>query len=551
LAIELAAARVNALTVEEIEKWLDRRFTLLTAGHRSAPPRHQTLRALIDWSYDLLTADEKMLLQQASVFAGGWTLEAAEAVCEPTLGVLRLLPSLVDKSLVQVEQRSGQSRYRLLETLRQYGLDKLREAKAERLARTRHLRWCELMGRAAQRELFGPRHKEWFLRLEADMDNFRAALAWSLLEPAGLDTGLRLAASLARSSFWNGGYGIEGNEWLETLLARSTVGTARVEALAERGFLLILQGDCGAAGPLLEEAVALARQLDDKCLLGIALNHLGLLRFQEGDLTGTHTALEECLVLTAERADCPQYWTQSKTLNLMGELAELEGDWDAASSFYERSLKLARAQQDEWRTVILRCMGRLALKRGDLAAAHAQLTESLMIAREWGFSSWTIAPTLVHLATLALADGQPERAMRLAGAATGIREKHQARLQPTDVGRLEAVLQSARRALADAAAAQALADGHAMTPDEAVAYALETTASQPAAVVGGVSLTPRELEVARLLGRFATNREIASRLVISERTAKRHVENILLKLGLRSRAQVAEWASACGVLSID
>jgi len=275
------------------------------------------------------------------------------------------------------------------------------------------------------------------------------------------------------------------------------------------------------------------------------------LRFQEGDLTGTHTALEECLVLTAERGDCPQYWTQSKTLNLRGELAELEGDWDTASSFYERSLALAREQQDEWRTVILRCMGRLALKRGDLAAAHAQLTESLIVACEWGFSSWTVASVLVHLAGLALADGQPERAMRLAGAGTGLREKQQARLQPLDVGRLEAVLQSAGRAVGKVAAAQAWADGHAMTPDQAVAYALESTATQPAAVVGGVNLTPRELEVARLLGRFATNREIAAQLIISERTAKRHVENILLKLGLRSRAQVAEWASALGVLLTD
>ncbi|MBV9170339.1 MAG: XRE family transcriptional regulator, partial [Chloroflexi bacterium] len=156
LAIELAAARVNTMTVEEIEQRLDRRFTWLTTSRRSAAPRHQTLRALVDWSYELLTGEERRLLEQLSVFAGGWTLESAEAVCGPTLDVLRLMSSLVDKSLVQVEQQAGQSRYRLLETLRQYAIEKLREAHAEPAARNRHLDWYERFSKGLEQQVHSP-----------------------------------------------------------------------------------------------------------------------------------------------------------------------------------------------------------------------------------------------------------------------------------------------------------------------------------------------------------------------------------------------------------
>jgi predicted ATPase/DNA-binding CsgD family transcriptional regulator/DNA-binding XRE family transcriptional regulator len=548
LAIELAAARVNAFTVDEIERRLEQRFALLTAGRRTSPTRHQTLRALVDWSYELLSVEEQQLLQQVSVFSGGWTFEAAEAVCEPTVDVPGLMPSLVDKSLVQVEQRAGQSRYRLLETLRQYGVEKLREAQAERAARTRHLVWCECLGRAAERELmFGRREMECFQRLEDEFDNFRSALQWSLLEPGQLESGLKLAAALARSSFWYGGYGVEGSEWMDSLLARASPGPGQAEALSERGFLLMRRGDTGAAHPLLEQAVALARQLDDGCLLAVALSHVAEVRMHEGDLVGARLAVEESLALSAEAADCPQYWPRHRVLSLLGEIAEIENDWDAASSFYEQTLEMARALQDQFRSVILRHLGQLALNRGDLSAARARLNESLVVAHQ-ARVGWGVAPTLAHMAGLAMAENQPVRAIRLAGAAAGLREKHRARLLPIDSARLETVIEPARCALGEKGAANAWADGHAMTIDQAVAYALEITLTQPDVTLAAANLTPREMEVTALLARFATNREIATRLVISEGTAKRHVENILMKLGLRSRMQVADWASEHGVL---
>ena len=260
--------------------------------------------------------------------------------------------------------------------------------------------------------------------------------------------------------------------------------------------------------------------------------------------------MEESLALTAEAADCPQYWPRHRVLCELGEVAEAEGDWDAAASFYEQSLEMARALRDQFSSVVLRHLGQLDLNRGDLAAARRRLNESLVVAHE-ALVGWGVAPALAHLAGLAMAEGQLVRAIRLAGAATGLREKHRARLLPIDAARLETVIEPARRALGEVGAADAWEDGHALTIDQAVAYALETTLTQPAATLAAVSLTPREIEVTALLARFATNREIAVQLVISEGTAKRHVENILVKLGLRSRAQVADWAAEQGVLPAD
>jgi non-specific serine/threonine protein kinase len=237
LAIELAAARVNVLTVQEMEHRLDQRFVLLGPARRPSTPRHQTLRALVDWSYDLLSPPEQQLFQQLSVFAGGWTLDAAADLCdEDTAAVLPLLGNLVDKSLVQVEERDGTSRYRLLETLREYAADKLRPTGDEHVLRTRHLHWCEHLARAGDAGLSGPDHRMWLARLEAEVDNFRAALRWSLLEPSELDAGLRTAGLLVRLWFLSGA-SAEGVEWLTALLANAPEDAARVEALSSAGFL--------------------------------------------------------------------------------------------------------------------------------------------------------------------------------------------------------------------------------------------------------------------------------------------------------------------------
>jgi DNA-binding CsgD family transcriptional regulator/tetratricopeptide (TPR) repeat protein len=496
-----------------------------------------------------LSTEEQDLFQQLSVFSGGWTLDAAEAVCEPAAQVVALLPSLVDKSLVQVEREAAQSRYRLLETLRQYAADKLRESRAEAAARSRHLRWCERLARAGDPGLSGPAHWEWLRRLEAEVDNFRAALGFSMLEPDELEAGLRLAASLVRFWFLDGGTA-EGSEWLEALLAHAPQSAGRVEALSASGFLLVRRGNPRTARPLLEEAVALARRIGDNSLLAVPLNHLGELLIQEGDLAGARAALEESLASNTDEAGRAVFWPSYVGLYNLGEVATMEGDAAAAAAYYQRSAELAQARQDGFRHVPLRLLGQVAIDQGHLDAAHEFLTASLIAAREWGKAGWGVAPVLAHLANLAMAEGQPARALCLAGAAVGLRERRQAKLQSTDTVRLEVWMESARSTLGEEVSSAAWAAGYAMTLEQAANYALEAPSNyvetSPAA-----RLTPREMEITRLLARHATNRDIAAQLVISESTAKRHVENILLKLGFRSRAQIAEWASKREVLKAN
>jgi predicted ATPase len=471
LAIELAAARVNVLTVQEMEHRLDQRFELLGPARRSSTPRHQTLRALVDWSYDLLSPAEQQLFQQLSVFAGGWTLDAAAALCdEQTATVLLLLGNLVDKSLVQVEQREGQSRYRLLETLREYAADKLRRTGDEHKLRTRHLHWCEQLARDGDVGLSGPDHRMWLARLEAEVDNFRAALRWSLLEPSELDAGLRTAGLLVRLWFL-GGASAEGVEWLTALLANAPENAERVEALSSAGFLLVRRGDPESALPLLEEAVMLARRLGHPYLVAVALNHLGELYVQVGNIAGAKCALEESLALNTGGIDWPVFWPPYVGLYNLGEVAELEGDPEAAAEIYRRSIDLASAQHDGFRTTPLRLLAQLAIDRCDFASARELLTESLIVARDW-VKGWTVVPVLLNFAELALADGQHERTLRLAGAALGQREERGERLQPTQAARLEPVLNKARRMIPAEVGAIAWAEGYGMSLDEAVAYAL-------------------------------------------------------------------------------
>jgi predicted ATPase len=471
LAIELAAARVNVLTVEEIEQRLDQRFALLGPTRRGATPRHHTLRAMVDWSYDLLAPAEQQLLQELSVFAGGWTLDAAEAVCmdDPTQ-VLPLLCNLVDKSLVQADQRDGASRYRLLETLRDYAAEKLRQTGTEQSVRTRHLQWCEDLARTGDPGLSGPEHRQWLPRLEAEVGNFRAGLRWSLLHPSELDRGLRTAGLLVRLWFL-GGASAEGMEWLTELLANAPATPARVEALSAAGFLLVRRGEPERARPFLDEAVRLARHFGKPHLLVVSLHHFGELCVQEGDITAAKTALQESVDLHTGGADWPVFWPPYVALYNLGEAAEIEGDRVQAAAYYRRSIDMATDHRDGFRTVPLRLLAQLALDRHDYATARDLLRESLIVAHDW-VKGWTAAPVLVNFAELALAEGEPERALRLGGAAIGQRAGLGERLEPTQASRLEPVLSEARQLLSADLAAQAWAEGCKMSLDQAVRYAL-------------------------------------------------------------------------------
>lgn len=259
LAIELAAARVKVLAVDQIAARLDDRFRLLTGGSRIAVPRQQTLRATMDWSYGLLLEKERAVFRQLSVFAGGWALEAAEAVCVGKRikkhAVLDLLAELVEKSLVEMETQDGEARYRFLETIRQYSWEKLVESKEAAAVRTRHRDWYLALAERAESELHGPQQGVWLERLESEHDNLRAALRWSKTEEGGAEAWLRLAGAL--HWFWNiRGHASEGRDWLEGALStkRDTSASVRARALCGAGILAWRQGDINRASMLLQEA---------------------------------------------------------------------------------------------------------------------------------------------------------------------------------------------------------------------------------------------------------------------------------------------------------
>ncbi len=279
LAIELAAARVKVLSVEQLAVRLDDRFRLLTGGSRTALPRQQTLRAAIDWSYELLSKKERVLLRRVSVFVGGFSLEAVEAVCVgkgiEASEALDLLTHLVDKSLVVVEEQLGETRYRLLDTVRQYSREKLLESKEASAVRKRHRDWYVKLAERAEPEMHGPNQVIWLERLETEHDNLRAALEWSL-GGGETEAGLRLAGAIW--DFWRlHGYLSEGRRWLEGFLSRSSgVSTpARVKALQAAATLGLFQCDFERATTLSEECLTLSRELGDKEGIAFSLINLG------------------------------------------------------------------------------------------------------------------------------------------------------------------------------------------------------------------------------------------------------------------------------------
>jgi predicted ATPase/class 3 adenylate cyclase/Tfp pilus assembly protein PilF len=460
LALELAAARLKTLSVEAIAERLDDRFRLLTGGSRTALPRQQTLRALIDWSYDLLSEPERMLLRRLSVFAGGWTLEAAEAVGSsqwsvvsegsqetegrrqeaggreaaegqgeggfpnPQLDVLDLLAALESKSLVVYEEREGEGRYRLLETVRQYCWARLVAAGEVALVRDRHRDYFVELAERAETELQGPHQRVWLERLEAEHDNLRAAREWCLsdkdeggpprghpkdesdpLHPSSFILPpfvLRLVRALER--FWiMRGTLSEGREWLRELLERgSTPAAVRAEACVEAGQFAHYQGDLAAAQALYEEGVTLFRQLDDKPRLAWALNGLGEVTNSRGDHAAARPLYEEGLALFREVGNDGGI---ASALYRLAGLAREEGDPARARALYEESIALFRRSEDQRSLApALASLGAVAREQGDDARARALWEESLAFFRQQG-DPWALARWLEHLGRLAYQHG--------------------------------------------------------------------------------------------------------------------------------------------------
>jgi predicted ATPase/class 3 adenylate cyclase len=516
LAVELAAARVKALPVEKLNERLDNMFRLLTGGSRTALPRQQTLQALIDWSYDLLSPSEQVLLRRLSVFAGGWTLEASEAVCVgenvEEWEILDLLTSLVEKSLVLYEERSGEGRYRLLETVRQYARDRLLEAAEGAAVRERHRDWfLALVEQGLEEESETARLD----RLEREHDNLRAALTWLRAQGEG-EAGLRLGGALGWFWFVRG-YAREGREHLAGLLAlpgAEAPTAARGEALQAAGRLAHYQGDYEAAQALFTESLAIHRELGNKhgiawslCWLGWvasfqadygaargrfaeslglfrelennggiawSLNGLGTVARDQGDHRAARVLLEESLAIFRGLG---HKWGIAHTLCYLGGAAHDQGDYEAARSLLEEAMAIYREVGDKpgIASSPLGSLGSVARDQGDDAAARVLFTESLALHRELGHRLG-IVKDLEGLAALAVAQAQPERAARLLGAAEALREVIGAPLPPADRAGHDRSVPAVRTALGEQAFATAWAEGRAMSLDEAVAFALEECA---------------------------------------------------------------------------
>jgi predicted ATPase/DNA-binding SARP family transcriptional activator len=386
LAIELAAARVKVLTVQQIRARLDDCFNLLRAGQRQGDARHQSLRAVMDWSYELLAPSERLLFQRLSVFAGSFTLEAVEAVCagdgiEPGQ-LLELVSLLLDKSLVQVEQDADEARFDLLETIRQYARDKLLETNPAEAWQRRHADFYLALAERANAELRGPQQALWLARLEREHDNLRAALAWSQTPAGHAELGLRLAGSLWR--FWDmRGYLGEGRRALENGLARVAARTAvRASALDGAGWLAYSQGDHLAARALHEESLQIWREVGDPWGMALALNNLGNVAWKQADYPTARQFHEESLKIRRELGD-PMGIAAS--LHNLGMVAWNQGDYLGARALYEESLALKRPLGDKWgMATSANALGAIALELGELDVAQARYAESLALAQELG-----------------------------------------------------------------------------------------------------------------------------------------------------------------------
>ena len=602
LAIELAAARVRVLSVEQIITRLDDRFGLLTAGDRSAAPRQQTLSAAIEWSYELLTAQERALFRRLSVFTG-WSLEMAEEVCSdddiPARDVLGLIAALVDKSLVVLDPAVlGQTRYRMLDTIREYAAVRL--ADAGELARFQYALRDYALRTAEQNLAIGLARvpASWatrvdvFRRYDVDASNVFEVLSWCLAQ-RNAEPGLRICTAVSPCWIVWGSF-TEGGEWLDSFLAldlsavpagvrgAATVVRAQLalssdpaaaESLAGQGLKLcrdagdsfwtavalnllseitLHTGRTGEAAACANEALSVAQAAGDGWNEGYALGTRAAVAAREGKLREAEQ-LASASVSVMRRID--QQWGAARGLLGLGDLARLRGHPGEAHGWYVEALAILR--EIGARPEIARCLaglGRVAMDLGATEQARRHLTRSLRLSHSTG-ARIGVARGLETFAALAAHENRPELAVQLTAAATALREA--AGLPPLPGARTESYLAPARR-LGDAAVARLWARGLALSSEAAVALALDLPPAtepdgegRPLAVVDAYrvaaappsSLTRREHQIAALVASGRSNKAIAAELSISPTTAARHVANILAKLGFTSRTQIAAWVA--------
>jgi DNA-binding CsgD family transcriptional regulator/tetratricopeptide (TPR) repeat protein len=586
---------MKALNLVQLEDRLEHTFELLTGGSRTAPSRQQTLRATVDWSYQLLTESERALFRRLSVFAGGWSLESAERVAsgEPFRqgDTLYLLERLIDKSLVVAEERHGTVRQSMLDTLREYAHERLVEAGEEQQVRRRHFEWVLDVARSINPEQLDPR-----LRTADGLEvhNLRSALGWSI-EAGEAELGLRLASAVGL--VWNyRGHFAEGICWLEKLLGQPRVAalprcrgralkwigvlnyglgnmntaqasiTESYQLLAGQvdeqeaplgahllGNIARARGDLVGAARLYQQTLTEYRQMGLQFWEAVILFLIGSVLFEQGDYAGSRAACERCLTLGREREFT---WATSRARVMLAYLANHDGDEAAAQRHAQDALAEQRDREEAAGIAIaLRALSQFALEKGCLSRAWDYLAEALEIARVEG-DCMALARTLETVACV-LASQRPSQAAQIAGAASTLRARTGTVPWPSEQVRLERWLDIGRQKIGERAFDSAWALGELFSESEAIsaancfiAEALAPPTTKSDVPHHGGPLTARQLEVVALVAQGMTNDQIAQELVISPATARAHVEHVLDRLGLHSRAQVAVWATEHGLRGI-
>lgn len=548
LALELAAVRLRTIGLDQLLERLSDRFAVLTGGSRAALPRQQTLLATIGWSHDLLSGTEAALLRRLAVFPSDMGLDAVEAVATQTgidrETVLELLSSLIEKSFVTRLGQTANARYKLHETMREYALIKLREAEEERASInafvTFYADMCEVAEKAAQ----SPRLVEWLKRMDVEADNVRASLAHCLHGPDHA-MGVSMVGSLLW--YWTARATSEGAYWLDLYLESRDADcgndAAMARALFARGFVSMVLGDVMSAVPVLDEAEAKARAGSDSPLLARILSVSAGIRVMSGQLEGARSQLREAKML-AQGFDDPG--VDAMLALTEGFIALGEADVETVGRVYTEWAPRARDRGDlQTLSYLLSSYGFSLLQQDRAEQAGPLLQESLGIERRLENRDM-ILYVLDGLASHAAMVGRFQRSARLLGAAETLQAQTGIRLMP----HMEPVLANARESIASSLGIPALKletqAGKRMSTDEAIAFALDE--KKPARIDTRVDakvtpLSKRELEVAALIAEGMSNKEIGSRCFLSERTVETHVSNILNKLGINSRVEVAGWVA--------
>ncbi|HEV2073695.1 MAG TPA: LuxR C-terminal-related transcriptional regulator [Thermomicrobiales bacterium] len=556
LAIELAAARVKVLPPAALLSRLERRLPLLTGGQRNRPDRQRTMRDTIAWSHDLLSPAEQGLFQRLAVFVGGFSLEAAEAVAGRSVEVLEGVASLLDSSLLDRVAGVGEDpRFTMLETIREFALEHLTTSGEEGAVRDRHATYFAELGEQTEIHLLREVESVWLDRLEADHDNLRSALHWTLVaeaNPASAELGLRLAGALWLFWYYHS-HLTEGRWWLEQGLsaAGSVPDAVRAKALVGLGTLAHAQGDESRSLAWLSEGLLLLRAIGDTWGLAFALTVRGNLAEDAGQFDEAEIYFTEANALFADADDGVNV---AVTLYHLGVVAFGQNQLELAESRCTRALQLSRALHDPWGTAIsLAYLGLVQNLRGDVEQAATSLGEALTLFVQIGGVE-RIADMLSRIAVLAEARGKHVVAVRLFAAAEEQREHIGAVQTLPERAVYEQALTTLQGQIPADDFAAAWVAGKALPLDQAVAEARAAIGNQATESVASkdmpvsfAALTPREVEVLHLLTQGRSNREIAQELFISPRTAAGHVTSILEKLDLPSRAAAAAFAVRHGL----